>query len=128
MVALSKEKLHIKLKNTYNRVELVNFYVCKKNNGTFDLVSRRCNEYDSEIQEILNNKKFTKDVLASELVKLLNLNQKPTSSEKTPKVPKVPKVPKIQTIKKIDNAIMIEQIDNEIKRLVELRNMLIAKN
>ena len=32
MVALSKEKLHIKLKNTYNRVELVNFYVCKKNN------------------------------------------------------------------------------------------------
>ena len=125
MVALSKEKLHIKLKNTYNRVELVNFYVCKKNNGTFDLVSRRCNEYDSEIQEILNNKKFTKDVLASELVKLLNLNQKPTSSEKTPKVPKVPK---IQTIKKIDNAIMIEQIDNEIKRLVELRNMLIAKN
>ena len=125
MVALSKEKLHIKLKNTYNRVELVNFYVCKKNNGTFDLVSRRCNEYDSEIQEILNNKKFTKDVLASELVKLLNLNQKPTSSEKTPKLPKVPKV---QTIKKIDNAIMIEQIDNEIKRLVELRNMLIAKN
>jgi hypothetical protein len=70
---LSKERYILKLKRTFNREQLINYYVCRKNNTMEYFKSGVYNGPDSEIGEISDiskNKKITKDFLASEIVRL----------------------------------------------------------